>query len=225
MQLALDLPHRQSFRGEDFFIASSNAAAVALMDRWPDWPSHALAIVGPAACGKSHLAAVWRARSNADMVTAEEVGARSRLMLRPHPAVIVEDADQALKEGRLDPVDLFHLYNWMREREGFLLLSGRVAPAQWDVTLPDLRSRLLATPIANIEAPDDDLLAALMVKRLSDRQLHADPKLVDYVIPRIERSFAAMEKTVAALDAASLARKKPITLPLARAVLSDLSFL
>ncbi|WP_042084346.1 HdaA/DnaA family protein [Iodidimonas nitroreducens] len=219
-QLPLDLPHRQSFRGEDFFIAPSNAAAVAMIDHWPDWSSHALAVIGPPASGKSHLAAVWQQKSGADRVAPENIGARSRLMIKPHPAVIVEDADKALAEGRLDPVDFFHLYNWIRERQGHLLISGRLPPARWGVRLNDLRSRLIATPVAAIEAPDDALLAALMVKRLNDRQLRTDPKVLDYVLPRIERSFDGVEQIVAALDKASLSQKKPLTLPLARAVLA-----
>lgn len=222
MQLALELPLRASFRGEDFFVAASNRHAVAMIDRWPDWPSHALAIVGPKASGKSHLAAVWQARTGAENVPVDAVGARSRLMMRDHPAVIVEDADKALADGRLDPVDMFHLYNWIRERRGFLLLSGLTPPVHWQAGLPDLRSRLSSLPIVTIEPPDDTLLAALMVKRLGDRQLRVDPKLVEFVITRIERSFSAMETIVAALDAESLARKKPITIPLARTVLASL---
>ncbi len=223
MQLALELPQRASFRGEDFFVADSNRMAVAMIDRWPDWPSHALAVVGPKASGKSHLAAVWQARSGAGNIPVDAVGARSRLMMHDNPAVIVEDADLALADGRLDPVDLFHLYNWIRERQGFLLMSGHTPPARWETTLPDLRSRLSSMPIVTIDSPDDTLLAALMVKRLADRQLRVEPKLVEFVITRIERSFSAMEQVVTALDRESLARKKPITIPLARTVMASLS--
>lgn len=223
MQLALELPQRASFRGEDFFVAPSNCIAVAMIDRWPDWPSHALAVVGPRASGKSHLAAVWQVRSGARNIAVDAVGARSRLMMHDKPSIIVEDADQALADGRLDPVDLFHLYNWIRERQGFLLLSGLISPARWETTLPDLRSRLSSMPIVTIEPPGDSLLAALMVKRLADRQLRVDPRLVEFVIARTERSFSAIEQVVAALDRESLAQKRPITIPLARTVMTALT--
>jgi len=220
-QLAFELPHRPSLRGEDFLVTDSNRDAVALTDRWPDWPAHALALVGPAGAGKSHLAAVWQARSGAVALAPEDAGARSRVMMRAQPAALIDDADRALEERRLDPVDLFHLYNWLRERDGALLLTGRSAPARWAVLLADLRSRLSAMPVAEIGAPDETLLAAVMVKQLADRQLSVDPKVVEYVIARIDRSFATVDAAVRSLDNASLAAKRAITIPFAREILKQ----
>lgn len=222
-QLAFDLPHRPSLGGGDFLVAPCNSAAVAMIDRWPDWPSHALALVGPPGAGKSHLAAVWQARSNAEALSADTVASRSRIMMQPQPRVLLDDAQRLLGEGSLDAIDLFHLFNWLRERGGFLLLTGRSAPGRWPVTLPDLRSRLAAMPIAEIAPPDDDLLAALMVKQLADRQLKADPKVIDYAVARLDRSFETVARFVARLDAASLAARRPITVPLARAVIETMT--
>jgi len=218
-QLALELPHRPSQRGEDFLVTDSNRDAVALIDRWPDWPAHALALVGPAGAGKSHLAAVWQARSGAAALAPEEAAARSRVMMEASPAALIDDADRALAQARLEPVDLLHLYNWLKERGGALLLTARQAPVQWPVPLSDLRSRLSAMPVAQIGAPDETLLAAVMVKQLGDRQLSLDPKVVDYILARIERSFAAVDTAVAALDRESLAAKRAVTIPFARDVL------
>lgn len=220
-QLAFDLPARKSLDGADFLVAPCNRAAVAMIDRWPDWPSHALALVGPKACGKSHLAAVWRARSGADLPGPEAIVARSRAMQQPRPAVLLEDVDRGLAGGEIDPVELFHLHNWMRERGGFLLLTGREPPSRWPTTLKDLASRLAALPVATISAPDENLLAALFVKQLADRQLRVEPRLVDFVVTRIDRSFAAVAALVARLDAESLRRGRPITVPLARELLAQ----
>lgn len=226
-QLAFDLPHRASHRGDDFLVSPSNRAAVQTIDRWPDWPSHALALVGPPASGKSHLAAVWQAKAKARRLQGAELAARSRLMSAPRPAVIVEDADVALarpkEQGGLDPVDLFHLFNWMRERGGYLLMTARTPPPRWPVGLPDLKSRLASIPVAAIAAPDDDLLAALIVKQLADRQLKVAPRVIDYLVTRIDRSFAAADAAVSALDAASLEAKRAITVPLAKQVLERLA--
>lgn len=221
-QLALDLPHRESHRGEDFYVAAPNAAATRLVDSWPDWLSHALMLIGPEGSGKSHLASVWQARSGAVRLDAKEAGSRSLLMSRATPAVILEDIDAALADAVLDPVDLFHLYNWIRERRGFLLMSGRSAPAHWAISLKDLRSRLIATPLIEIGPPDDSLLAAVMIKRLHDRQLRVDPPLVGYVTSRIERSFGALETFLEALDRESLARRRVPGIPLARELLKSL---
>ncbi|MFQ5347511.1 MAG: hypothetical protein ACE5ED_06665 [Rhodothalassiaceae bacterium] len=221
-QLALALPCRTSHDGVDFLIASPNCAAVAFIDRWPDWPGHALALVGPAGAGKTHLAAIWRERSGAVRLAADALGGAPAAVGRGGAAFLVEDVDAALADGTLAEADLLHLYNWLREQGGWLLLSGRRAPAQWPVRLPDLRSRLAALPTARIGPPDDDLLAALLVKQLADRQLQVAPRVIEYVLARIERSFSAIEALVAALDRASLERRQAISLALARRVMHEM---
>lgn len=224
-QLALALPHRPSHRGEDFFVAPPNEAAVRHVDAWPKWPHHALILVGPEGAGKSHLASVFEARSGAMRVAHGDVGARSRLIRRDVPAVIVEDIDRGLVQGRLDPVDLFHLFNWIGERGGNLLMTSRLAPARLRPALRDLASRLLATPLGEIGPPDDTLLAAVMVKRFRDRQLRVDPALIDYALGRMERSFAALEAFVATLDRESLARRRVPNIALAREAMTLLGWL
>ncbi len=220
-QLAFDLPHRASNEGADFLVAEPNAAAVAMIDRWPHWPSHALALAGPAGAGKSHLAAVWQTRACARRLVPEAVAeALRRASFEEAPAIILEDAPVALEAGRLAEADLLHLYNWVGERGGWLLLTARRSPARWPVTLADLRSRLAAMPVAGIEGPDDDLLAAVLVKQLADRQLIVAPNVVAFLLPRIERSFAAVREAVAALDRESLRRGRAITVALAREVLT-----
>ena len=211
MQLPLDLPHRPALGGEDFLVAASNESAVTLIDRWPDWPHHAVAIVGPPGCGKSHLAGVWQAASGALALTPEELAAG----MPSGRAVLLDDADQlADEEG------LLHLMNWMRETGGSLLMTAVTPPARWPVALPDLQSRLAAVPTAEIGPPDDALLAVMLVKLFADRQLTPDPAVIDYLTVRIERSFAAVRRVVAELDAAALAAQRPVTLPLAREVLA-----
>lgn len=221
-QLALDLDYRVSLDGGDFFVADSNAAAVAVIDGWPAWPAHAQALIGPGGSGKTHLASVWMKRSGAIALAPEEIGARSRVMMRAPPAALIEDIDSALATGRADPVDLFHLYNWLKDGQGFLLLTARTPPGRWETALPDLRSRLRSLPIADIGPPDETLLAALLVKQLSDRQLRIPPRVVDYIVPRIERSFEAVEAMASRLDMLSLERKRPLSIPLARTALEDL---
>lgn len=221
-QLALDLDYRVSLDGGDFFVADCNAAAVAVIDGWPAWPSHAQALVGPAGAGKTHLASVWMKHSGAIALAPEEIGARSRVMMRSPPAALIEDIDCALADGRADPVDLFHLYNWLKEGRGFLLLTARMPPGRWAVALPDLGSRLRSMPVADIGPPDETLLAALLVKQINDRQLRIPPRVVDYIVPRIERSFAAVEDMAGRLDLLSLERKQPLSIPLARAALEDI---
>jgi len=217
-QLVLDLGHRPAHGREDFLVAPSNAAAVAWLDRWPAWPAPALAIHGPSGCGKSHLAQVWRARSAAlEIVRSSLSSGALGERLGTARAAFVEDADRGVDEEAL-----LHLHNMLAERGGHLLVTARQGPARWPLRLADLRSRLIAAPTVAVAAPDETLIAALLVKLFADRQLQVSADLVSYLVARMERSFDAARRLVAALDRASLAAQRRITVPLARAVLAEL---
>jgi DnaA regulatory inactivator Hda len=214
-QLPLDLGFRPAQARADFLVAPCNAAAVAWIDRWPDWPAPALALWGPAGSGKTHLLEVWRARSKAAPIAAQALtSAALPQLLGAARAAAIDDAEGADDEA------LLHLYNVLAERQGHLLLAAREPPARWAIGLADLRSRLLAAPAVAVEAPDDALLAALLVKLFADRQLRISEDLIAYLLPRIERSFAAAQLIVAALDKAALAGQRAVTVPLARAILN-----
>ena len=222
-QLVLDLPARPALGRADFFVSPANALALAQVDAWPDWPARRLAVVGPAGAGKTHLVHVWAARSGAQVLAAADLGAIDPAAAPAEAALAVEDADRL---GALPGVArraaeeaLFHLCNRLA-LSGSLMLTGRSAPALWPVALPDLASRLRTAGVARLDSPDDALLSALLVKLFADRQIAVGPDLICYLLGRIERSFAAAEAAVVALDRAGLARKRPITLRLAAEVLS-----
>ena len=213
-QLVLDLPHRPAQGRGDFLVAPSNAAAVAWIDRWPDWPGPGLALYGPAGSGKSHLAAVWQARSGAAIVTAAALRA-GRIEA---PRCVFEEGEAAVADPRAAEA-LFHLYNRIAAQRGHLLLTGAEPPARWPVALADLGSRLRALPAVEIRPPDDEMLSGLFAKLFRDRQLAVPAEVILYLVQRIERSCAAVAQAVATLDRASLAERRPITLPFARTAL------
>ena len=215
-QLTLHLGHRIAMSAEDFLVADSNAAAVAWIDRWPNWPGPALVLTGPPGCGKTHLAQVWQARSSAALVPATALGRADPVqMLGGRIHCVIERADLGVHE-----LALLHLYNIMRERGGSLLLTAEQPVARWNIALPDLRSRLLAAASVAVLPPDDLLMAAIIAKLFDDRQVRVGQDVFDYLIARIERSFAAAQRAVEALDAASLAGQRPVTVALARTVLN-----
>ena len=220
-QLVLALDHRASHHAEDFIVTPSNQAAVAWIERYPDWPAPLLALSGPAGGGKSHLLQVWRARAGAIMLDprALDTGSLPRLLGRARAVALDLGAGGP---AALDERALFHLYNLMSERSGHVLLAAREAPPRWPIVLADLRSRLLAAPAAAIEAPDDALLAAVLGKLFADRQMRADPAIIGYIARRMERSLEAAWRVVEALDREALARRRALSVALARDVLDSL---
>ncbi len=218
-QLPLDLGHRPAQGREDFLVAPSNQDAVGWIDRWPAWPAPALVLYGPIASGKSHLAAVWGKRTGAAIIpTARLAESEADELAAAAKHLVIENVDLWLGD-RAAETALFHLYNLMREERRSLLLTMTMAPPRIGFALPDLASRLRAAPAAAIQPPDDTLLAALLVKLFADRQLQIGHEVLAYVLPRMERSFAAAHELVKAADRLALSEKKPISVPLVRRVL------
>lgn len=213
-QLSFEFDHRPAMGQQDFLIAPCNEDAVAWIDAWPDWPASAVCIYGPPACGKTHLANVWRARSNALGVSADDLAGRTPAELLGEAAACVVDGAEAADERAL-----LHLFNLLAERRGHLLLTAKQPPARWNVGLQDLRSRLLAAPAAAIGAPDEGLIGAVLIKMFADRQIQVPHDVVIYLVMRIERSFDCVRRVVDLLDRAALSAHRSLTVPLAREVL------
>jgi chromosomal replication initiation ATPase DnaA len=209
-QLPFDLPARRAMGAADFVTSTSNAAAMALIDAWPNWPGPVLAVHGPTGCGKTHLGHVWQ----------EKVGDHALFLANPQtlpdlparPCLILD-------EPLLDETAFFHLLNRIKNEGGALLILAREAPARWPVKLPDLASRLKALPTVEVAAPDDALLAAILVKHFADRQINVAPEVIDYLLRHVERSFAAAADIADRLDRAALAEGRAITVPLVKRVL------
>jgi DnaA regulatory inactivator Hda len=216
-QYPLDLGHRPALGDDDFLVMPSNQDPVNWLDRWPDWPSHALAIYGPAGCGKTHLAHVWEAYVKQSGAVVHHVIARQlwaedvAALTKNGTAVAVEDADAGV-----DETALLHLFNLLNENGGSLLLTGRIPPSHWSIGLPDLRSRLSAIPVTEVQPPDDALLEALMVKLFHDRQLTVEREVIGYLMRRGERTFNAVRQLVDRIDREALAAGRRVTVPFVR---------
>lgn len=220
-QLPLAFAHRPSLAGEDFLVAPGNEQAVAWLDRWPAWPSTVLVVHGAPGCGKTHLARVFMAQSGAREVARDRLLAEEPpRLLAEAPALVIEDVDRQL-DGAVEEA-LLHLHNVAREAGRHLLLTAGQPPARWALTLKDLRSRLAAAVTVAIAPPDDALMAALLVKLFADRQLKVDTDVVGFMLGRMERSFDAARRLVAAVDAAALEERRNVTVPFVRLVMSRL---
>ena len=218
-QLVLDLPLRTAFGRDDFLVTPSNAAAVAMIDRYPDWPHHGVVLVGDGGSGKTHLLEVWRQTSGARLIAAAQLASEVPDRLLEKGALAIDNAPGEA----LDERALFHLLNLTRQTGGHVLIASTADPAQWKVQLPDLASRLKALAVARLDPPDDALLRGVLVKHFADRQIAVEEPVISYLMLRMPRSLDAARAIVARLDALALAEKTAVTRSLAGRVLQQMT--
>ncbi|WP_341208079.1 chromosomal replication initiator DnaA [uncultured Sphingomonas sp.] len=190
-QIALPLGWPAEQQGE-FLVVESNARAVRLLEHWATWPVRTAVLAGPPKSGRSLLGRIFAARSGGS---------------------VIDDAGTVAEE------ELFHAWNRAQEERRPLLLIASALPPDWPVALPDLRSRLAASPAAAIGAPEDTLIAALFERGFARRHLDARPDLITWLTARTERSHTAVMDTIDRLDRAALAGRRRLTIPLARETL------
>jgi Bacterial dnaA protein len=191
--LPFDWPAPES--AENFIVTDANREAVTRLERSGSWPVHAAILTGPRKSGRSLLGRIFAAKTG---------------------ATLIDDAEQHRE------TDLFHRWNSAQEARRPLLLIAITPPPQWKVNLPDLSSRLTATPVFTINQPDDLLVRMLLEKLLGQRGLAVSADVLTYITTRIERSYLALMRVIDALDTAALAKRRAITIKLARDVLTDL---
>lgn len=213
-QLVFDLDHLKTWDEADFFVSDCNDHAVRLVTGWPKWESHAAIVFGPPQSGKSHLARIWQARSEAALLPAADLTVDAPGEVTP---LAVEDVDL----GPFDERALFHRLNLAREHNSFVLLTGRTPPGQWPLSLPDLRSRVRSYPAIAIKEPDEELLAAVLLKHFADRQIAVAPDIIPYLVARMERSMAAAELVATHIDRLALAEHRKITRAFVARVLKE----
>jgi chromosomal replication initiation ATPase DnaA len=212
-QFSLIFESEPNFSRSAFVVSPCNAAAVETLDAWPAWREGALALVGPAGSGKSHLAAAWAARAKATVVSA---AVRTEDLAALEGPVLWEDADRTAHGETL-----FHLINIAARPGGALLATARTPPSQWGADVPDLRSRLNALPVALLQEPDDAVLTGALLKFFQERRIRPSEELLAYLVRRIERSIPKALEIVAKLDETASAFGRPVSRSLARQVLED----
>ena len=216
-QLVLDLPLGPRFGREDFLVSPSNELAYNHIEAWPSWPDHVLILFGPEGSGKSHLGAIWAEIAHAWTIDAFELTQERVPHLASNGALLIEDVD----DSNIDESALFHLLNLAREKGSFIVLTATAALGEWGIKTPDLLSRLRLAPSVRLEAPDDALLRAVLVKLFMDRQLIVDTTIIEYIVVRIARSLSRAERVVAQLDGEALSRRRRITRTMIAGILNE----
>ena len=209
-QLRLSLRRPPAHTRDSFVHGPSNAQALAALDAWPRWPSGALVLVGPEGVGKTHLALAWAAAAKAVFLDREAPDVPSA-QGRP---VLMEDVDQGV-----DAEALFHLINLAAHDGASLLLTARKPPTTWPADLPDLRSRLNALMVAEIEAPDDAVLRGVLGAFFRERNIRPHDDVYPYLLRRMERSVPGAREIVRRLDETEDGEPRPVSRVLARQIL------
>lgn len=222
-QLTLDLTTAPAHSRADFLPARANAAALSALDAPQDWPQGRMLLIGPEGAGKTHMAAFWAAENGARRIKAAALRPEAAdLLATEGGALVVEDADRAGRAAGAEQA-LFHLWNLCGPRDCLLLLTARSAPRDWGLVLPDLRSRMDAMPQVRLGSPDQALLAAVLVKLFSDRQLAVPPGMIDWLVMRMQRDLGTARRLVAAIDRAAMAKQGPVTRKIAADLLDNLA--
>jgi len=220
-QIPLPFTTSPALGDSDFLITEANREAVAWIERWPEWPAPAVVIYGPKGCGKTHLAHIFHGRTAGRLIDERQLSQCSPdTVLDDNLAVIIDNADEIVGQGFQE--DVLHLYNLAREHGRQVLLTACGPPGSWSISLPDLSSRLNSCPAIGIKAPDDAMMAALLVKLFHDRQITVDADVIYFAVSRMERSFEAARNLVVKLDRVSQSAKRKISVSLVRAVMTNL---
>ena len=218
-QLIFDLGDEVSLNRDDFIVSDSNKDAMAWIDSWPNWPVNfpGLNIFGAPSSGKSHLANIWKSKSNALSINAPSLDVLNvRELLIDHKNVLVDNFDNSWREE-----NLLHLYNLIQELGGSFIIISEQPVSQMDIKLPDLASRVSTLSTVELKKPDDEIIKGVMRKLFKDRQIDVSNDVVNYLCRRMERSFKEVGRLVDRLDKISLSEKNTINLSLARRILQE----
>jgi chromosomal replication initiation ATPase DnaA len=220
-QLTFDLPTRPALERGDFFIANSNALALAMIEDCENWPQNKHLLVGPRGSGKTHLANVWANQRSARVIASRDITDQA---VEEYAAqdLVIDDVPSLLGEQSREAT-LFHIHNLCLANGNTLLMTGTGDVSTWNCVLPDLASRLNGTRTARLDPPDDILFQALLAKLFADRQLFPPPDVFPYLLLRLERSYDAAQMAVNHIDRAALSRKRAITRSFVASIIDDLT--
>ena len=204
-QLLLDFDYEQNFRDDDFYVGKSNFYPFELINNWPKWEKNFLNISGEKFSGKTHLTNIFLKKFNGIRIESSLLTDESLKIIKAYQNVVLEDLDLNANEKLI-----YSLFNIIDQDNKFLIITSLEPVSQIDFSLKDLKSRTKNCLLAKIENPDDELMFALILKNLSDRQITIDKKLINFIIKRVERSYGKIFEFIYKIDKISLKKKKSI---------------
>ena len=213
-QLIIKFNHSQNFEDNDFYVSKSNKHIFSLLTKWPKWEKNFLNISGEKYSGKSHLINIFLKKFKGIKLQSSKIQNEDIKRIKVFENIILEDLNHDVDEKLI-----YTLFNIVDQDNKFIIVTSLIPIVDIDFSLKDLKSRSKNFLLQNIDKPDDDLMFALLLKNLSDRQIILDKKLIDYSIKRIERSYSKIFDFIYKIDELSLKKKKSIDLKIIKEVL------
>jgi len=215
-QEIIKFDYDKNFRDDDFYVSKSNKHVYDLLNKWPKWEKNFLNISGENFSGKSHLVNIFLKKFKGIKIESNLLNNDFLKKIKIYENIVLENLTQ-----KIDEKLFFTLCNTIEQDNKYLIVTSNKSIIDLDFNLDDLKSRAKNFLLQNIEKPDDDLIFALILKNLSDRQISLDKKLIDYVIKRIDRSYGKIIDFIYKIDEVSLKKKKSIDLKTIKQVLGE----
>ena len=215
-QLILNFDHEQNFKDQDFYMAKSNEYSFKLLNSWPKWEKNFVNLNGQKFSGKTHLINIFLEKFKGIKIEATELNNESLQQIKTYQNIVIENLNDNIDENLF-----FTLLNIIDQDNKYLIVTSKKPIVEFKFRLNDLNSRAKNFLLSNIEKPGDDLMFALILKNLSDRQISIDKKLIDFIVKRIDRSYSKIFDFIYKIDEISLKRKKPIDFKIIKEALGD----
>ena len=214
-QLLFELDHKKNFNEHDFYVSKSNFYAYNIIDKWPKWEKKILNIFGEKFSGKTHLANIFKFKTNALLINASKIDEEIFKKIKLFENIIIDDF-----EKNYDEKLIYSIFNLADQDNKYMLINSLIPINEIEFKLPDMISRSKNCLSAKIESPDDDLIFAIILKNFSDRQIKIEKKIIEFIINRIDRSYSKIYEFIYKIDELSLKKKKPINLKTIKEILS-----
>ena len=213
-QHILKFDYEQNFKDQDFYVSNSNEYSFNLLNSWPNWEKNFVNLIGEKFSGKSHLVSIFLEKYKGIKINSEDINNDFLRQIKIYENIIVEDLTEKIDENLL-----FTLINIIDQDNKYLIVTSTIPIVDFKFKLNDLTSRSANFILSQIEKPGDDLIYALILKNLSDRQISIDQKLIEFIIKRIDRTYSKISDFIYKIDEISLKRKKPIDFKIIREAL------
>ncbi len=215
-QQIIKFDHGQNFKDKDFYISKSNQSIINLLDSWPKWEKNFLNISGEKFSGKTHIVNIFLNKFKGIKLESSKIKNKDLKEIKIYQNIVLENLDENIDENLI-----FTLFNIIDQDNKYLIVTSSKPIVEINFQLKDLKSRSTNFLLQNIEKPDDDLIYALILKNLSDRQISLDKKLINFLVKRIDRSYSKIFDLIYKIDEISLKKKKSIDLKIIKEVLGE----